>query len=205
MIKNIIFDMGNVLILWSPKKIVARQGLNEADSALLEREVFQEYEWVSMDHGIMSQEEGYASICRRLPERLHAAAHACVFDWWKEPLDPVPGMAELVREVKALGYHVYLCSNATSPLREYFDRIPGSECFEGRIVSADVKLLKPQHEIYETLFETIGLKPEECFFIDDSPLNIDGAYAVGMPGAVWLNDMPRLRARLHEAGVPVKE
>ena len=45
MIKNIIFDMGNVLILWSPKKIVARQGLNEADSALLEREVFQEYEW----------------------------------------------------------------------------------------------------------------------------------------------------------------
>ena len=180
MIKNIIFDMGNVLILWNPKKIVARQGLDEADSALLEREVFQEYEWVSMDHGIMSQEE-------------------------KDPLDPVPGMAELVREVKALGYHVYLCSNATSPLREYFDRIPGSECFEGRIVSADVKLLKPQHEIYETLFETFGLKPEECFFIDDSPLNIDGAYAVGMPGAVWLNDMARLRARLREAGVPVKE
>ena len=190
MIKNIIFDMGNVLILWSPKKIVARQELDEADSARLEREVFLEYEWVSMDHGTM---------------RLHAAAHACVFDWWKDPLDPVPGMAELVREVKALGYHVYLCSNATSPLREYFDRIPGSECFEGRIVSADVKLLKPQHEIYETLFETFGLKPEECFFIDDSPLNIDGAYAVGMPGAVWLNDMPRLRARLRQAGVPVKE
>ena len=205
MIKNIIFDMGNVLILWNPKKIVARQGLDEADSALLEREVFLEYEWVSMDHGTMSQEEGYASICRRLPERLHAAAHACGFDWWKDPLDPVPGMAELVREVKALGYHVYLCSNATSPLREYFDRIPGSECFEGRIVSADVKLLKPQHEIYETLFETFGLKPEECFFIDDNPVNVEAAMYTGMHGAVFFQDIVRLRRDLAAAGVPVKQ
>ena len=205
MIKNSVFDMGCVLIDWNPPAIVARENLGEADSALLLREVFHCAEWAAMDHGWMSQEEGCARICRRLPERLHEAARHCVFDWWKDPLDPVPGMAELVREVKALGYHVYLCSNATSPLREYFDRIPGSECFEGRIVSADVKLLKPQHEIYEALFETFGLKPEECFFIDDSPLNIDGAYAAGMPGAVWLNDMPRLRSRLREAGVPVKE
>ena len=100
MIKNIIFDMGNVLIAWSPKKIVARLGLEEADSALLEREVFLEYEWVSMDHGIMSQEEGYASIYSRLPERLHECVPPLVF-WWKDPLWPVPGMKALVEELKA--------------------------------------------------------------------------------------------------------
>lgn len=205
MIKNIIFDMGNVLIRWSPKKIVARLDVNAEDSELLLREVFAEMEWVSMDHGIMTQQEGYERICRRLPERLHEVARQCVFDWWKSPLDPVPGMAELAREVKELGYGVYLCSNATSTLHEYFDRIPGSECFEGKIVSADVALLKPQHEIYECLFETFGLKAEECFFIDDSPLNIDGAYAVGMPGSVYLGDMTRLRNALREAGIPVKE
>jgi len=205
MIKNIIFDMGNVLIYWNPKKIIARLGVSDGDAELLMQEVFQEFEWVSMDHGIMSQEEGWQRICRRLPERLHEAAHACVFDWWKPLRDPVPGMGELVREVKALGYGVYLCSNATSTLHQYFDRIPGSECFDGKIVSADVRLLKPQHEIYEKLFETFGLKPEECFFIDDSPLNIDGAYAIGMPAVLFRDDMAKLRADLRAAGVPVRE
>ena len=204
MIRNIVFDMGNVLIEWSPKNIIARLGLPDEDSALLLREVFQGFEWVSMDHGIMTQQEGWERICRRLPEHLHAAASSCVFDWWKPPLDPVPGIADLVREVKELGFRVYLLSNATSPLHEYFHRIPGSECFDGLVVSADVKLLKPQHEIYEELFRTFDLRPEECFFIDDSPLNIDGAWAVGMPGTVFFHDLSRLRNDLRAAGIPVK-
>ncbi len=204
MIRNIVFDMGNVLIHWDPKLIVARLKLPPEDAALLEREVFRGFEWVSMDHGIMEQKAGWERICRRLPARLHESAAACVFDWWKPPLEPVPGMAELVREVKKLGYGVYLLSNATSPLHEYFHRIPGSECFDGLIVSADVKLLKPQHEIYEELFRSFALAPEECFFIDDSPLNIDGAWAVGMAGAVFFDDLPRLRAELRAAGVPVE-
>ena len=205
MIRNIIFDMGNVLIRWSPRNIVARRGLGEEDSSLLEREVFRGFEWVSMDHGIMSQQEGWERICRRLPEYLHEAAFSCVFDWWRPPLDPIPGMAELVREVKELGCGAYLFSNATSTLHEYFSRIPGSEYLDGFLVSADVKLLKPQHEIYEKLFETFDLKPEECFFIDDSPANIDGAFAVGMQGAVFFGDMKRLRRELRDAGIPVTE
>ena len=205
MIRNVIFDMGGVLIDWDPAVIVARRGLGPKDSALLLREVFGCMEWAAMDHGLMTQQEGYERICRRLPERLHAGAGACVFDWWKEPLIPIPGMAELVREIEGLGYGVYLCSNATSNLHKYFHRIPGSECFDGKIVSADVKLMKPQHEIYELLFERFSLRPEECFFIDDNLLNIDGAYAVGMPGAVFFRDIRRLRGELREAGIPVKE
>ncbi len=205
MIRNVIFDMGGVLIDWNPPAIIARLGRSPEDSALLLREVFRGFEWTAMDHGIMSQEEGFERICRRLPERLHADAAACVFDWWKPPLSPIPGMADLVREVKGLGYGVYLLSNATSTLHAYFDRIPGSECFDGKLVSADVRLLKPLHEIFELLFETFSLNPEECFFIDDNEMNIAGAYAVGMPGAVFFRDFPRLRGELRAAGIPVKE
>ena len=205
MIRNVIFDMGGVLIDWSPALIVGRLGLGPEDSEMLLREVFGCVEWAAMDHGIMTQQEGYERICRRLPGRLHADAAACVFDWWKAPLIPMPGMAELVREIKDLGYGLYLCSNATSTLHEYFGRIPGSECFDGKIVSADVRLMKPQHEIYERLFETFSLRPEECFFIDDNLLNIDGALAVSMPGAVFFRDVGRLRGELREAGIPVKE
>ncbi len=203
MLKNIIFDMGGVLIYWDPDVIVARLGLNAEDSSLLRHEVFACQEWVSMDHGIMTQEEGYRRICTRLPGRLHDAAASCVFDWWKPPLRPVTGMEALVRECKELGYGIYLLSNATSTLHQYFNRIPGSDCFEGKVVSADLKLLKPQHEIYESLLSTYHLLPEECFFIDDSPLNIDGAFAVGIRGAVFFDDMVRLRRELREAGVPV--
>ncbi len=127
MIRNVIFDMGGVLIDWNPAAIVARLGRN---SALLLREVFGGMEWVSMDHGIMTQQEGYERICRRLPEQLHEDARCCVFDWWKESLSPIPGMAELIREIRVLGYGIYLLSNATSTLHQFFDRIPGSECFD---------------------------------------------------------------------------
>ena len=205
MIKNVIFDMGRVLIDWDPPAIVAREGLDASDSAMLLREVFDCGEWAAMDHGWMSQDEGYARICRRLPERLHEHAHRCIYDWWKGPLVPIPGMAELVREVKALGYGVYLLSNATSWLSEYFHRIPGSECFDGRIVSADVKMLKPERAIYEELYRTFDLDPAECFFIDDNLLNVDGAWLTGMNATVFFGDMARLRRELNEAGVPVQQ
>lgn len=204
MIKHIVFDMGRVLIDWEPDEIIARCGTAGADAKRLRREVFEGVEWASMDRGTMTQAEGLARILRRLPPELHGAAERCVRDWWKDELHPIEGVAELIRELRGLGCGIYLLSNATSAVHEYFRRIPGSECFDGLIVSADWGLLKPQHEIYEKLFEEYALKPSECFFIDDSPLNVDGAAFVGMPGTVFFRDLPRLRRELNEAGVPVR-
>ena len=73
------------------------------------------------------------------------------------------------------------------------------------MVSSEEKLLKPQHEIYETLFARFKLAPEECFFIDDAPYNIEGAYLCGMPGAVFHGDVEELRYNLRNAGINVKE
>ena len=118
---------------------------------------------------------------------------------------PVPGMAELVRELRAKGYGVYLLSNASSELHKYFHRIPGSECFMGKIVSADVKLLKPMHEIYERLYSEFDLKPEECWFVDDSPTNVECARCTGMGGSVFYNDAKRFRRELIEQGLDLTE
>ena len=106
---------------------------------------------------------------------------------------------------KAAGYRIYLCSNATSALHTYFPRIPGAEHFDGILVSADWKLLKPQHEIFELLYETFSLDPAECWFIDDHPPNIDGAIVTGMNGTVFDGDLKRLRRDLHAAGINVAE
>ena len=203
MIRNIILDMGNVLIHWCPERFVERYGLSEEDRALVLQEVFTSVEWIQLDRGIISFEEGIGALCRRLPERLHTAARELTLDWWRDCLFPVEGMGELVRELKGLGYGIYLLSNASVDLPRFFNRIPGSECFDGRIVSADWKLLKPQPEIYELLLRQFGLKAEECFFADDLFINVEAALLVGMSGTIF-RGAKELRRALIEAGVPVK-
>ena len=204
MIRNIVFDMGQVLIEWNPDLLIRRLDAPEEDVPLLRKAVFGSVEWVQLDRGTISQGDALAAMCRELPERLHAAAGELVRGWWRRPLVPVPGMEELLEELKGRGYGIYLLSNASSQLHDYFHRIPGSRCFDGLVVSADWKLLKPQHEIYETLFREYALKPEECFFIDDLSLNIEGARYTGMDGTVFDGDMGRLRRALRAAGVPVR-
>ena len=68
MIRNVVFDMGGVLIAWDPDRIVARLGLSEEDSRLLRREVFQSVEWVCLDRGSLSEQEALESMGKRLPE-----------------------------------------------------------------------------------------------------------------------------------------
>ncbi len=202
MIRNIVFDMGNVLIRWCPDVFVDRLGVPEEDRPLLLSEVFGRIEWVQLDGGLISFEDAVAAMCHRLPERLHEAARTLVFDWWKRPLIPVEGTAEIIRELKARGYGIYLLSNANVDLPKYFDRIPGSECFDGRIVSADWKLLKPQKELYQVLLREYGLSAEECFFVDDLPINVEAAVLVGMSGTVF-RGADDLRRVLREAGIPL--
>lgn len=193
MIRNIIFDMGQVLICWYPELLIRELSLPESDQALVMREVFRSVEWIQLDRGIISEADAAAAICDRLPARLHQAARALVFDWWKRPLVPMPNMEQLIRELKARGYGIYLLSNASLRLREYFERIPGSDCFDGLMVSAEEKLLKPEHEIFEALYARFHLKPEECFFIDDSPANVEGALRTGMTATVFRGDVSALR------------
>ncbi len=203
MIRNIVFDMGNVLIHWRPDIFVKRMEIPEEDCPQLLREVFGSVEWIQLDRGVITWEQATEKMCRRLPERLHAVARELTQKWWDNHLLPVEGMAQLVREIKSLGYGVYLLSNAKSDLPEYFDRIPGSECFDGRIVSADWKLLKPQPELYHVLLREYGLKAEECFFVDDLNINIEAAVLVGMSGTVF-RDADWLRRDLIQAGIPLR-
>ena len=204
MIRNIIFDMGQVLIYFRHDVFIDRLEIPQEERPALLREVFNSVEWVQLDRGTATEEEATTSICRRLPQRLHGYVHELVFSWWQRPLLPVDGMEELIRELKEMGYGIYLLSNASGRLHQYFSRIPASKYFDGMIVSADWKLLKPQHEIYETLFRQYQLRPEECFFVDDLLLNVEGARYVGMDGTIFRDDVPRLRRELNQAGVPVK-
>lgn len=204
MIKNIVFDMGNVVIRFDPARFIDRFGVSAEERELLLREVFRSAEWVMMDRGTLTDEQCADILCPRLPEHLRETARKLIA-FWDRPILETEGICPLIEELKGLGYGIYLLSNASCRQPDYWQRVPASRFFDGTLISYSVKLVKPMPEIYEKFFETFSLRREECFFIDDSPANVEAALYVGMPATVFHNDAARLRRELRAAGVPVKE
>ena len=200
MIKNIVFDMGNVLIKFDRSIFLDKIGVFGEDREILLREVFLSIEWSMMDRGSLTEEQAMERMCRRVPERLHKAVWALTSEW-DRPILPIDGVEELVRELKSKGYHLYLVSNASYRQHEYWPLIPGYECFEDTVISADVKLIKPQPEIYLDAMYKFGIRPEESVFIDDAGPNVEGAVYSGLHGIVFHGDTGELREKLREFGV----
>lgn len=203
MIRNIVFDMGQVLIRFDRDFFIRRLGIEGDDAKLLLREVFLSLEWAQMDWGSVTDEEAAASICRRLPERLHDAAGKLV-TMWDRPILPVEGIYELVGELKGAGYGIYLLSNASVRQHDYWPGIPCAKFFDGTLISCDVGSIKPERAIYEAFLEKFGLRAEECFFVDDLPANVEGGRRCGMQGAVFHGDTAELREKMRQAGIRVK-
>jgi len=193
--------MGQVLIEFNPEKIVAKTGAVGNDAQLLLNEVLKSKEWVLLDWGRISYEDAYKNVCERLPEHLHQTAYDIINSWFVPAITPIDGMDPLIRELKAMGYNIYLLSNAPTSLHKYIHTLPGMDCFSGTLVSADYALLKPQPEIYEKLCLLFSLKPEECIFIDDNITNIAGAYTCGIKGIQFFGSVEKLREDLKVNGI----
>lgn len=201
MIRNVVFDMGNVLIYFDRELFLDKVGVTDpSDREILKREIYLSLEWSMMDRGSLTDAEAGDIFESRLPEHLKKYAHALT-EAWDRPIAPVAGIAELVRELKAEGYGIYLLSNASYHQHDYWNEIPGSECFDGTMISADEHLVKPQAEIYLLLCSRFRLNPSECVFIDDSGPNVEGAVYSGMQGIVFHDDVTELREKLRLMGV----
>ena len=199
MIDTIVFDMGGVLVDFSAELFSKRLKVTGEDRRLLERYVLRTTDWVRLDRGTITEEEVLAHACASLPRHLHDAADY-IISHWNEPIVPIEGTAEVVRELKARGYTLYLLSNASVRQPSYWHDIPGSECFSGTVISARLHLLKPENAIYQALFDKFSLTPANCIFVDDLPLNVEAAQNAGMQGIVFY-DAQQLRSELQKRGI----
>lgn len=200
MIKNIVFDMGKVLVDYVADAVCRHYMTDEKEIREVCTSVFVSPEWVFLDMGVMEEEEALQRMKSRL-ETPHAKemAELCFRHWHEYNMWAMEGMEELIKNLHSRGYGIYLCSNASVRLLTcYKQLIPGIEYFDGVLFSAEEGCMKPQKEIYERLFARFGLKAEECYFIDDQPLNIRGAESCGMKGWVYDGDRKRLMEKLEE-------
>ena len=201
MIRNIVFDMGNVIIRFDPGFFIDREGVTDpADRKLILNELFQSVEWAQMDRGILTEETAEPSILSRVPDRLKDTVHRLLFSWsW--PRDTIPGMENIVRKLKEAGYGIWLLSNASVAQHTYWPKVPVSRLFDGTLISCDLGIVKPMPEIYSAFTEKYGLLPGECVFIDDSPPNVAGAVACGWQGVVFHGDSEELSRKLAALGI----
>lgn len=202
MIKNIIFDMAWVLFSYEPLEFTKRFVSDDKDANLINDIVFCSAEWELTDRGKLSDEEYLKIVLNRLPKRLHKTARY-LFEHWHEQLKPDGNMEKLISVIKSHGYKLYLLTNMSGRFYTFYKSIPAVKYFDGVVVSADEHCVKPEAKIYNALFKKFGLKPEECFFIDDRHENIETGEKLGMRGFCYKQDIGGLKSALKAAGVPV--
>ncbi len=199
MIKNIVFDMGGVLIDFNFDRTLKEYYLEKYHSIINER-VFKNEVWHRMDGGFERSQDVIERVVPQLPEETRELMSDMISDFY--PYMPaIDGMEDLIRRLKKAGYSVYLLSNATPRFFDRFLDIPALTLMDGYFISALYKLLKPQREIYEAFCNKFSLTAEECFFIDDMPQNIQGAKDFGMRGFVFKKDIQALEEALNADGV----
>jgi len=202
MIKNIIFDMGGVLIDYNPEKALYSLFDKEIADILL-REIFRNPVWSDKDRGLIFPDEIMAMKKNAIPPEIYDRVCEMVENFYPY-MPPFEKMYDFIKQLKENGYGIYLLSNASSDFHERRNGIPALSLFDGVLISADYKLLKPEKEIYEALYEKFSLKPEECYFIDDVQANIDGARATGMDGHCYYHgDIEILKTALIEKGINI--
>ena len=193
MIKNYIFDMGNVLLDYNPQAAMDMLGIDKEAHAIFLKELFGGPEWVQRDLGQISVDELYEGVSKRVPERFHAGLKKCCKEW-DVCMIPLKGAKEFCNRIKEQGYGIYVLSNAAESFYEYFARQFELEFFDGIVISADVHATKPDIKIYKHLLEKYNLKAEECLFIDDRADNVEGARKSGMSAVQFDGNFEAIKA-----------
>lgn len=199
MIKNVVFDMGGVLMEFDGRKFARHFATDEADVEALNKAIFDNSTWPLLDAGVVSEDTVLALALERLPERLHQTARDLFANWHLyQPIKQDTN--DLVVRIHDAGYGCYLLSNAGIRWWRQKDRIPSFPVMDGWMVSAWERLMKPDPAIYTLFCDRFGLKPSECLFVDDNADNVRGAEAAGMAGHVF-QDAAELEGFLGEQGL----
>ncbi|MDR0573313.1 MAG: HAD family phosphatase [Tannerella sp.] len=183
MIKNIIFDFGNVFIGWNPCNIF-RKAYSDEKAEYILKNVYREAWNNSLDRGLTFV-ENEKKLCAEYP---HLSEYIRVFHkhWYESLGEENPESIALLTDLQQEGYRTYGLSNWSSetfpPTRKAH---PFFNTFDGILLSSEVKVCKPDPAIYKILLEHYQLQAAESVFIDDRQENLDGATEAGIASILF--------------------
>ena len=181
MIKNIVFDIGNVLLKWAPYDTVSKVFPNHPNTYELNQKIFKSSTWMDLNRGKMAEKEAIFLYHQELGISISKLEE--LMKEVKLSLSPIEGSFELLDKLHNKGFAIYsITDNVREIIHFERQRYPLFDKFLRMVISADIGALKPDEEIYRYLLKTYHLKAEECVFIDDLLINIEGAKKVGMHG-----------------------
>lgn len=199
MIHNYIFDFGRVLVDFDPLYMTAAYVKDPGQIERLASVIFDRLYWDPLDAGAITDAQIKEDFAWRLPAELLDTA-CRIYDNWQANLPPIPGMQALVEKLKAEGAGLYLLSNISVGFAEKYKQVPQLvqlfSLFDGLVFSGPLGIVKPSRQIFEYLLQTYDLQPAETVFIDDSPVNVAGAEALGIHGCLFAGDARRLEQQL---------
>lgn len=186
MIKNIVFDIGNVLTDYTWEKHVKSFNFGEEECARVIAATVKSPEWNEFDRGVLTTEEVIGLLVEN--DRQMEAQIRKMMKNISGLVEKVEYAIPWIKSLQEKGYQVYYLSNFSEKAHKEcaaaLDFIPYTQ---GGILSYQDKLIKPQPEIYRLLLERYGLQAEACVFLDDTLINVQAAEACGMYGIHFLD------------------
>ena len=178
MIRNVIFDIGNVLVDFDWAKFVRRMAVDEREVVIIENAMWHSGLWNERDRGVQRDEDIFKKMLALAPQ------HQDLLMEVDRHIGECVGRREFaipwIQELREKGYRVlYLSNYSRRMMQANWNALDFIPYMDGGIYSCDVKLLKPDPAIYMLMIERFGLKPEECLFVDDNELNTKGAEKCG--------------------------
>ncbi len=206
MIKNIIFDLGNVIVK-NPNIDVVRQFFkDENDAQTFNEYIFKSDFWKMMDLGKISNIE-VADIIREeelINIKNYTEVEEFLLNWFKKCSVNVDIM-DLGKELKKHGYNIYILSNMAKETFKFFSsKYDFFDMVDGIVISANEGIKKPDKKIFEKLLNRYSLKPQESLLIDDDDTNktLEVANCIGINGRrVKANDLEDIKLLLQENNI----
>ncbi|HFV2559385.1 TPA: HAD family hydrolase [Streptococcus pneumoniae] len=178
---NIIFDLGNMLIEWNKEKILSKICKNDLEYNLFNKFVFQSNLWIDLDNGKISLEFLENQLIDEMGHQYQDQIHELVWNWFNY-VDLYDEVYELIKQLKKKNFQIYVLSNTSSIFHILLDSVLSkvSSVLDGYVISCEVKMMKPQKEIYLSLVNKYQLDIKDCIFLDDLEENVEAARTLGI-------------------------
>ena len=180
MYKNIVFDLGGVVVGFDPLNYLADRFCDEALEQELFKITFASDHWRKMDAGELTREQAYAEMLHRAKQAGFFFEVQGILDDWTSMLRTKSNVVSIIKSLKRKNYQVFYLSNISRDVLNIIEQRDFWPLFDGGVASCELMVNKPSPLIYETLLERYNLNREETIFTDDNPINVKAAYDLGI-------------------------